>query len=136
MWAETASRGWSETPEAAAFIREFGPVSAGAKGIVCFVAEWNGEPDRRRGAGDARRRRGARRCEHGSTVSRPWCAGRLLLRRLSDAASSGCDLAMMGALPGSASQRNGERQGFRIAYTRIKWQHDRASVRRSPTAAP
>ena len=28
---------------------------------------------------------------------------------------------MMGALPGSASQRNGERHGFRIAYTRIKW---------------
>jgi hypothetical protein len=29
---------------------------------------------------------------------------------------------MMGAAPGSASQRNAERQGFRIAYTRIKWQ--------------
>jgi hypothetical protein len=28
---------------------------------------------------------------------------------------------MMGAEPGSASQRNAERQGFRIAYTRIKW---------------
>jgi hypothetical protein len=27
----------------------------------------------------------------------------------------------MGAAPGSASQRNAERQGFRIAYTRIKW---------------
>ena len=27
----------------------------------------------------------------------------------------------MGALPGSASQRNAERNGFRIAYTRIKW---------------
>lgn len=27
----------------------------------------------------------------------------------------------MAALPGSASQRNAERQGFRIAYTRIKW---------------
>jgi hypothetical protein len=29
---------------------------------------------------------------------------------------------MMVALPGSASQRNAERQGFRIAYTRTKWQ--------------
>jgi hypothetical protein len=27
----------------------------------------------------------------------------------------------MGALPGSGSQRNAERNGFRIAYTRIKW---------------
>ena len=28
---------------------------------------------------------------------------------------------MMGAAPGSSSQRNAERHGFRIAYTRIKW---------------
>jgi hypothetical protein len=33
----------------------------------------------------------------------------------------GCDLAMMVAQPGSASQRNAERKGFRIAYTRTKW---------------
>ena len=30
----------------------------------------------------------------------------------------------MGALPGSGSQRNAERNGFRIAYTRIKWRGD------------
>ncbi len=29
---------------------------------------------------------------------------------------------MMGAQPGSTSQRNAEREGFRIVYTRIKWQ--------------
>jgi hypothetical protein len=29
---------------------------------------------------------------------------------------------MMGALPGSNSQRNAERNGFQIAYTRTKWQ--------------
>jgi hypothetical protein len=33
----------------------------------------------------------------------------------------GCDLAMMVAEAGSDSQRNAERQGFRIAYTRMKW---------------
>jgi hypothetical protein len=33
----------------------------------------------------------------------------------------GCDLAMMVAMPGSESQRNAERNGFRIAYTRTKW---------------
>jgi len=27
----------------------------------------------------------------------------------------------MCALPGSGSQRNAERHGFRIAYTRMKW---------------
>jgi hypothetical protein len=38
------------------------------------------------------------------------------------AARQGCDLAMMCAEPGGASQRNAEREGFRIAYTRTKWQ--------------
>jgi hypothetical protein len=33
----------------------------------------------------------------------------------------GCDLAMMAAEAGSNSQRNAERKGFRIAYTRTKW---------------
>jgi hypothetical protein len=33
-----------------------------------------------------------------------------------------CELAMMVAVPGSDSQRNAERKGFRIAYTRTKWQ--------------
>jgi hypothetical protein len=28
---------------------------------------------------------------------------------------------MVCAAPGSTSQRNAERNGFRIAYTRIKW---------------
>ncbi|HEX2270310.1 MAG TPA: hypothetical protein VHH35_12270 [Pyrinomonadaceae bacterium] len=37
-------------------------------------------------------------------------------------ASQGCTIGMMGALPGSGSQRNAERHGFRIAYTRTKWQ--------------
>ena len=41
--------------------------------------------------------------------------------RLHYAAEQGCELALMGALPGSGSQRNAERHGFRVAYTRIKW---------------
>jgi GNAT superfamily N-acetyltransferase len=45
----------------------------------------------------------------------------LLGARLAAARRHGCDLAMMAARPGSASQRNAERHGFRIAYTRIKW---------------
>ncbi|WP_406697173.1 GNAT family N-acetyltransferase [Singulisphaera sp. Ch08] len=38
--------------------------------------------------------------------------------RLALARRSGCDLAAQGAEPGSTSQRNAERRGFRIAYTR------------------
>jgi GNAT superfamily N-acetyltransferase len=45
----------------------------------------------------------------------------LLEARLRFAREHGCDLAVINTAPGSASQRNAERHGFRIAYTRIKW---------------
>jgi hypothetical protein len=47
--------------------------------------------------------------------------GALLSERLRYARTHGCDLAMMVAEAGSESQRNAERKGFRIAYTRTKW---------------
>jgi len=52
----------------------------------------------------------------------------LLERRLQDGFANSCDLAMMGALPGSISQRNAERHGFRIAYTRTKWSNGQGTV--------
>jgi GNAT superfamily N-acetyltransferase len=122
VWAETASRGWSETPDAAAFIREFGTVSATSKGTVCYVAEWDGHPI---AAAAFAIHDGIALLAGASTD--PLYRGRgaqaaLLVTRLNHAVAAGCELAMMGALPGSPSQRNAERQGFRIAYTRIKWQ--------------
>jgi GNAT superfamily N-acetyltransferase len=45
----------------------------------------------------------------------------LLEARMRFAFEHGCDLAMMVAEAASNSQRNAERQGFRIAYTRFKW---------------
>ncbi len=47
--------------------------------------------------------------------------GALLQERMRYAAKQGCDLAMMVAEAGSESQRNTERKGFQIAYTRLKW---------------
>ena len=45
----------------------------------------------------------------------------LLTARLAEARRRGCTLAMMVADPGSTSQRNAERRGYRVAYTRTKW---------------
>ncbi|HEX7938093.1 MAG TPA: hypothetical protein VF483_03820, partial [Gemmatimonadaceae bacterium] len=45
----------------------------------------------------------------------------LLRARLKFAAQHGADLAMVVTQPGSASQRNALRQGFRPVYTRAKW---------------
>ncbi len=45
----------------------------------------------------------------------------LLNARMRYAVEHGCTIAMMGAVPGSGSQRNAEKNNFRIAYTRTKW---------------
>jgi GNAT superfamily N-acetyltransferase len=45
----------------------------------------------------------------------------LLAARLKFAAERGCKLAIMGAAPGSQSQKNAQKNGFNIAYTRTKW---------------
>lgn len=45
----------------------------------------------------------------------------LLLARIAAAAESGCDLAMVATGPGTGSQRNVERMGFRVVYTRLKF---------------
>jgi hypothetical protein len=42
----------------------------------------------------------------------------LIGRRVADALAAGCVLATASTLPGTGSQRNYERAGFRIAYTK------------------
>jgi len=46
----------------------------------------------------------------------------LLHARMQRAAEQGCELAMSLATPGSASQRNITRRGFRTLYTRVKFE--------------
>lgn len=41
-----------------------------------------------------------------------------LAQRLNDAATAGCDLAFIGSMPGSSTERNAARLGFRLAYTK------------------
>ena len=122
LWAATAGQGWAtEGVQLEEFMRSFGAVTAVAEGTVCFVAELDGTPV---AAAALAVHDGVALLAGAST--RPEWRGRgaqaaLLRARLRHAAEAGCDLAMMGAMPGGASQRNAERQGFRIAYTRVKW---------------
>jgi len=122
LWSETAARGWGESPELAAFVRDIGQVSARSRGTFSFFGELDGRPV---ASGSVCIHDGIALLAGASTApeSRNRGAQRALLEaRLRYAAEAGADLAMMGAQPGSGSQRNAERQGFRIAYTRIKWQ--------------
>lgn len=122
LWAQTASRGWSEYPELAEFMLMFGKVVAMRDDGFSFIAELEGKPIAT-GAMSIYDR--VAQLAGASTIPEGRKQGAqlaLLDSRLRYAAEHGCDIATMGALPGSASQRNAERQGFRIAYTRTKWQ--------------
>ena len=121
LWAETATKGWSEIPELAGMMYELSEVTAKRQGGLCFLAELNGQAI---ATGVLHLHEGVALFGGASTIPEGRRQGAqlaLLESRLRYATENGCDLAMMCALPGSASQRNAERQGFRIAYTRIKW---------------
>lgn len=122
LWAQTSARGWSEYPELGDFMLTFGKVSARRVDGLSFVAELDGKPI---ATGAMSIHEGVALLAGASTIPEGRKQGAqlaLLDSRLRYAAEHGCDIATMGALPGSASQRNAERQGFRIAYTRSKWQ--------------
>ncbi|HEX3147312.1 MAG TPA: GNAT family N-acetyltransferase [Gemmataceae bacterium] len=122
LWVETSATGWSETPGIDAMFRTLGPIIATWEGARAFIAELDGQPI---AAGTVILSEGVALLAGASTIPAARNQGAqlaLLDARLRYAAEHGCDLASMGALPGSGSQRNAERHGFRIAYTRIKWQ--------------
>ena len=121
LWSATAAEGWSEFPGVEDFMRDIGRLTTGAEGTYAFLAELDGRPV---GTGAVAIHDGVALLAGASTIpsARKQGAQKALLEaRLRFAAERGCDLATMGALPGSASQRNAQRQGFQIAYTRIKW---------------
>jgi GNAT superfamily N-acetyltransferase len=90
-------------------------------GMLCFIAELEGVPV---GGGLMLLREGV--AALATTSIQPEFRNRgaqtaLLEARLAVARQRGCDLAMVTTMPGTVSQRNVERQGFRIAYTRCKF---------------
>jgi hypothetical protein len=120
-WSELSVQGWSDFPELADFLRSMGRVSANTEDAHCFVAELDGEPI---ATGLTVVHGGVVLLAGASTIPRGRRQGAqnaLLAHRLRHGREQGASLAMMCAQPGSASQRNAERQGFRIAYTRLKW---------------
>jgi hypothetical protein len=121
LWATTAVRGWAESLELVEVLPNLMRTGASARGVTTFLARIEGVPIATAAlniqnnvaflAGGATipeaRRKGAQRA--------------LLNARLRYAVEADCRIAAMGAAPGSTSQRNAEREGFRIAYTRAKW---------------
>ncbi len=122
IWAKTSAEGWETEMEGLRdFMFEFGQISAQCAGGYPFLAELETNPV---ASGmlfiydDVAILAGASTIFEGR---RQGAQAALLEARLRFAAEKGCTLAMMCAAPGSSSQRNAQKNGFRIAYTRTKW---------------
>jgi GNAT superfamily N-acetyltransferase len=123
LWTDISTRGWtSDHPELLEFFLPFGTISSARQNSVYFLAEFEGKPG---AAGVLCPHDGVALFGGAATIPelrRRGLQSALFRERMRFAFEHGCDLASMAAEPGSDSQRNAERNGFRIAYTRTKWQ--------------
>ncbi len=122
LWAEVSARGWAhDNPDLRAFLEQFGAIAFARKQSVQFIAELHGQAG---AAGALSLHDGVALFGGAATVPemrRQGLQAALLQARMRYAFEHGYPLAMMVTEAGSQSQRNAERQGFRIAYTRTKW---------------
>jgi GNAT superfamily N-acetyltransferase len=122
LWTELNARGVShEQPELRDFMSQIGLIAAARADSVCFVAELDGQPG---AAGALCLHEGVALYAGAATVPelrRRGLQAALLQERTRYAAAHGCNIAMVVNAPGSEAQRNSERNGFRVAYTRTKW---------------
>lgn len=122
LWAKISARGWAhDHPEFQGFLEQFGALIAAREDSVCFLAEVDNQPG---AAGVLCLHEGVALFAGASTVPemrRRGLQSALLQTRKRYAFEHGCDLLMMVTEAGSQSQRNAERAGFRVAYTRMKW---------------
>ena len=121
LFAETVSRGFADhfepTEELINTIQEFfsGP------GLAPYLVWIDGKPI---GGGTLGIRKGIAGLFGMSTLPefrRRGVQAALISVRLAAGRAAGCDLAMSVTQPSSGSQRNLERQGFRVVYTRTKF---------------
>ena len=123
LWAKTSALGWATEHESLGeFMFNFGRISAACKGAFPYIAELDGmaiSTGMMFVHGEVAVLAGASTVPDGR---RRGAQNALLHARLAHAADLGCTLACMAAAPGSQSQKNAQRNGFHIAYTRTKWQ--------------
>ena len=114
-------QGWGSEPEFAAVLRTMAETASKNPAMSHFLVE-RGGAQLATGSFGAHDRvallAGASTIPSGRGLG---AQGLLLSARLHAAQAQGCALAVMAAAPGSTSQRNAERGGFQVAYTRTKW---------------
>jgi GNAT superfamily N-acetyltransferase len=120
LWSHTVGYGFFERAELTDQEMDVGRAIFAMPGALCFLtASESGETS---GGGAMAICGGLAMLFADSTVPRFRGRGlhrELIAARLHEAAALGCDLAAATTLPGSRSQRNYERMGFRVAYTKV-----------------
>lgn len=123
LWARVSAAGWATEHESLAdFMFDFGQISAQCAGSYPYLAELDGDAV---ATGMMFVHDGVAMLAGASTIPEGRHRGAqnaLFHARLAHAERLGCTLAVMGASPGSQSQKNAQKNGFNIAYTRTKWQ--------------
>lgn len=117
MWASLVSTGFGGTAVAPG-VPNIAYTNTFTKDVTCFVATVDGEPA---GGGALEMRNGLATCFSTSVLPsfrRQGVQAALLRARLAAAATAECDVVTVMTSPGSGSQRNVQRSGFQVAYTR------------------
>ena len=120
IWSHAVGQGFFEQEELTTEEMEVGRAIFAMPGALCYVCSGQGgEPA---GGGAMAIRDGLASLFADSTVRgfrRQGLHRELIAARLNEAAAQGCDMAMASTLPGSGSQRNYERLGFEVVYTKV-----------------
>jgi GNAT superfamily N-acetyltransferase len=122
LWAETVARGFFPEGELPQMMIDLMITAQHRPSGAYFLAEVEGQVA---GGGMLIMHEGVASLGGASTLPafRNRGAQTALMRaRLAFAAERGCEVAMVTTMPGTASQRNAERQDFRVVYTRSKLQ--------------
>jgi GNAT superfamily N-acetyltransferase len=125
LWARTVAAGFAEDEEVASSMRPIFMTYFCMPAAACFLASVDGQPA---GGGVVATHDGVAALFATSTLvafRKRGVQAALIRARLDFAARAGCDVAMVVTAPGSTSQRNVERQGFHVMYTRTKMLRER-----------
>ena len=120
IWSHTVGRGFFEEHELTTEEMDVGRAIWAMPGALCYLAVT--ESGELAGGAAAAVYDGLATLFADSTIARHRRSGlhrELIAARLNEALVLGCDLATATTLPGSGSQRNYERMGFEVVYTRI-----------------
>jgi GNAT superfamily N-acetyltransferase len=120
IWSHTVGRGFFEEHELTTEEMDVGRAICAMPGALCYLAVT--ESGELAGGAAAAVYSGLATLFADSTIARHRRGGlhrELIAARVNEALAQGCDLATASTLPGSGSQRNYERMGFEVVYTRI-----------------